>query len=138
MTATSDPASLLRTSLRANAAFSVLSGSIFTLAATPVAGLLGIEPAALVTGVGLNLLGFAAALLWMASRPELSVKLALVVIALDLGWVLGTAALAFTDVFSRTGVMLSIGVANVVLVFAVVQWVGARRLMSSPAGVRAL
>ena len=61
----------LRHSLRANAAFSLVSGLTFTIGATPIAGFLGVAPAALVTSVGLNLLGFAVALVWLASREHI-------------------------------------------------------------------
>ena len=129
MTASHDDRSaLLRRSLRANGVFSATSGLLFTLAGGPLAGFLGVAPAWLVTVVGLNLLGFAAALFFLASRPAIPPALATTVVALDLGWVLGTIALVYADVFTRGGAAAALLVANVVLVFAVLQGIGVRRL----------
>ncbi len=133
MTASShDPSEFLRKSLRANALFSALSGAFFTLAGSRVAGFLGVEPPLLVTGVGLNLLGFAAALFTLASRARLSATLARVVVGLDGIWVLGTVALVYADIFTRAGATAALGVANIVLVFAVLQAIGVRRLGGAP------
>ena len=126
-TNSTDPSAFLRASLRGNAAFSLLSGSLFTLAGGAVAGFIGVSPAALVTSTGLNLLAFAAALLWVASRPVPPPTLVKIIIGLDVGWVVGTAVAVFADVFSATGATAAVGVANVVLLFAVLQGIGLRR-----------
>lgn len=123
---------LLRNSLRANAVFSLVSGLTFTIGATPIADFLGVAPAALVTSVGLNLLGFAAALVWLASRPVVSPVLAKIVIALDVGWIVGTVVLVYADTFTRGGALASILVANVVLAFALLQWIGVRKVELAP------
>ncbi|MDJ0868538.1 MAG: hypothetical protein QNK03_20690 [Myxococcota bacterium] len=123
-----DRAAFLRNSLRANAAFSTLSGVLFALAGAPIADFLGVAPPLLVTFVGLNLLGFAAALVWLASRPALPVRLAVIVIGADLAWVAGTLLLVFAEAFTRAGATAALAVANVVLVFAVLQTIGVRRL----------
>ncbi|MDJ0787228.1 MAG: hypothetical protein QNK05_10515 [Myxococcota bacterium] len=119
---------LLRNSLRANAGFSTLSGLAFCFAGAPIAGFIGVAPAALVTSVGVNLLGFAAALLWLSSRPRISLVLARIVIGLDLAWVAGTAVAIYADVFTRGGALAALAIAAVVLDFAVLQWLGVRRL----------
>lgn len=118
---------LLRASLRANASFSALSGLCFVLASAPLADFLDVAPPALVTGVGVNLLGFAAALLWLASRPSPAMGLVRLVIALDLAWVAGTIAGVYADAFSRAGALASLGVAGVVAGLAGLQWIGLRR-----------
>ena len=127
---------LLRNSLRANAAFSTASGIAFSLAGAPIADFIGVAPAALVTSVGLNLLAFAAALLWVSSRPTLSALLARIIIGLDLAWVVGTVAAVYADLFTRAGALASVGIALVVLTFATLQWLGVRRMeRSTPVAV---
>lgn len=127
----------LRNSLRANATFSLVSGATFSLAGAPIAEFLGVAPAALVTSVGLNLLGFAAALVWLASRPVVSLSLAKTVIGLDIGWIVGTIVLVYADVFTRGGALASLLVASVVLSFALLQWIGVRRVQASQGGAAA-
>jgi hypothetical protein len=127
----------LRRSLRANASFSALTGAFFTLAGSQLAAFLAVEPPLLVTAVGVNLMGFAAALFVLASRTRLSATLATIVVALDVGWVLGTVALVYGDVLSRAGATAALGIANVVLAFAVLQAIGVRRL-GGAAAVRSL
>ncbi len=123
-----DPARWLRLSLRANATFSAVSGSGMLFAASAIAGLLGIEPALLVRITGVNLLGVAALLVWLASREVIKPSLAMAVVVADLLWVAGSAALLPARVFSTTGNWLVAGVADVVLLFAILQYVGIRRM----------
>lgn len=128
-----DSAAFLRTSLRANAAFSMLSGGAFALAGSAVASFLGVSPPILVTGVGVNLLAFAGALLFLASRPRIAPRLALAIIAADMAWVVGTLALVLGDVFTTAGAAAALVVGNVVLLFAILQWIGVRRMTTSEA-----
>ncbi len=123
-----DPARWLRLSLRANAIFSAVSGSGMLFAASAIAGLLGIEQTLLVRITGVNLLGFAALLVWLASREVIKPSLAIAVVVADLLWVAGSAGLLPTGVFSPTGNWLVAGVADVVLLFAILQYVGIRRM----------
>lgn len=126
---------ILRLALRANATFSTVSGLTFALASTAIAAFLGAIPAAEVMSVGLMLIGFAAFLVWLSLRPSIPAPLVLGVIAADLGWVVGTAFVVFAGVFSNGGAIAAVLVANVVLAFAVAQWIGLRRLprAASPA-----
>ena len=120
-------ASLLRLALRGNATFSTLSGLSFLVASGAIAAFLGDVPAAEVTSVGASLLLFAIALVWLASRSEIPPALVTAVIVADLAWVLGTVVVVFAGVFTRGGAVAAVMVANVVLAFAVLQWVGLRR-----------
>ncbi len=126
-TPTPDPSGLLRASLRGNAAFSTLSGLAFVAAGEAIGRALGLALPGLLVLVGANLLAFAAALLWVASRPLPPRGLVLTIVALDLGWVLLTAVLILADAFHRAGALAALGVANVVLVFAILQALGLRR-----------
>ena len=123
-----DPARWLRLSLRANATFSAVPGSGMLFAASAIAGLLGIEQTLLVRITGVNLLGFAALLVWLASREVIKPSLAIAVVVADLLWVAGSAGLLPAGVFSTTGNWLVAGVADVVLLFAILQYVGIRRM----------
>jgi hypothetical protein len=122
------PSHFLRQSLRANALFSMLSGLAFALASAPLAALLGDVPPLLVFGVGLQLLFFAAGLVWLASRSEISVPLTIAVIVADGLWVLGTAVVVYADLFARQGEILALVLADVVLVLAILQSIGVRRI----------
>jgi len=124
----SDPSNFLRLSLRANAFFSTFSGASFLLARNEIAALLGEIPALAVFSVGLQLLLFAGALLWLASRPEISIPLTMGVIVADGLWVVGTGVVVYAGLFARGGEILALVLADVVLVLAVLQMIGVRRI----------
>jgi hypothetical protein len=124
----SESAHFLRRSLRANALFSTLSGLSFASAGGAIGGILGDVPAVLVVGVGVQLLLFAGALVWLSSRPEIPISLAMAVIVADLLWVLGTVLAVYTDLFSRAGAGLAMLVADVVLLLAILQSIGVHRM----------
>ena len=118
---------LLRLALRGNAAFSTLSGLGFLAASPAIAAFLGDIPSSEIASIGASLLVFAAFLVWLSLRPQIPPALVLGVIAGDLAWVVGTVLALFAGVFTPSGAIAAIGVANVVLAFAVLQWVGLRR-----------
>ena len=117
---------LLRRALQANGVFSALSGVILVIASSRIAALIGIEQSLWLTG--LLLLLFAASLLRNAARAEINLTEAWIAVALDVAWVAGTAALIFAGVFSATGNWVAALVGDVVLLFAVLQFLGLRKL----------
>ena len=125
---THDSTRLLRYSLRANAAFSTLSGILFAAKGARIATFLGGVTAADVTSVGVSLLAFAAGLLWLSRQAPIPEGLVRAVIAADLAWVVGTGAAVAAGVFSGPGNTAALLVADVVLVFAVLQGLGLRRV----------
>jgi len=129
-----DP-TLLRSSLRANAAFSALSGAIFIGAGEPLGGFLGVAAKFLV-GTGVSLLAFAAALVLFARSPMLSPAIARVFLAADLGWTVATGLLISLGIFTPHGAIAALAVSGAVMCFAVLQWVGIRRLGPAPLAVR--
>ena len=131
MTSIDDRQRWLRNSLLGNAVFSVLSGLTFTLAADSIAQFIGIEPAYLVLSVGLGLLGFAAFVGFVATRPEIDLRLAVSIVIGDLSWVAGTVPLVMLDVLSSNGVVAAIVIADIVLLFAGLQYFGVRRIRGS-------
>jgi hypothetical protein len=123
-----DRQSLLRWSLRGNAAFSILSGLVFLLGAGPVAEVIGLGDGRILAFTGVNLLGFAALLAYVSSREALHLPTAMVIIWMDLAWVIGTGPVVMLDVLNRTGAIAAVAVADVVLVFALLQYLGVRRV----------
>jgi hypothetical protein len=128
-----DATRFLRQSLRGNAFFSTASGLVFMAASGAIADFLGGMPSILVAVVGGQLLLFAGALFWLASRPEISKQLVLAVIVADILWVVGTIVVVYVDLFTRDGAALAIALASVVLLLAILQSVGIRRMSGSGA-----
>ena len=121
----------LRRALQGNAGFSALSALLFILAAKPVGIFLGPVPPWMLVGAGIGLLGYAAWLWHNAGRPEVNRLGAMLAVAGDLLWVGGSAAaLLYANVLGLTrGGMWAVAiVAEVVLVFAVLQFLGLRKL----------
>ncbi len=124
----SNPARLLRLSLGANVLFSSASGASMLVASGPLTELLGLGDPRLLLAIGLNLLAFAALLFWLASRQQIKLALAWAVVFADLLWVAGSAVLVPADVFSTAGDWIVASVADVVLVLALLQALGIRRI----------
>ncbi len=120
--------SLLRVALRANAAFSSISGVIFLLLSTQIAAYLGDVQPLDVLSTGISLVGFALLLLVLASRRPPARPLVLGVIALDAGWVLLTLVFCLLGIFAPQGAVAALVVAAIVAGFAVLQWRGLQRL----------
>ena len=130
MTSTPSP-TLLRRALQGNAVFSTLSGALFILAARPIGAFLGGSiPAWLLVATGVSLLLFAAGLAHNSRREMVSLTEAKIAVGMDMAWVMASVlAVVFANALglSRPGTWAVIGVADVVLVFAVLQTLGVRR-----------
>ena len=72
-----DSQSLLRNSLRANGAFSTLSGLCFLLGAGTIAPAIGLGDSRILLGLGVGLLGFAGYLAFVSSRETLDLSTAI-------------------------------------------------------------
>ena len=138
-TDTSQRGALLRNTLLANAAFSGISGAVLLLASSPVAEFMGIAEWQLVEGLGgatvLSILGIGlfiwmADVLFVATRSPMETRLAWGIVAGDMLWVVGSALILLTNALPLTtgGGWLVLILADAVLVFALVQIVGIRRL----------
>lgn len=119
---------LLRIALRGNAAFSATSGLVSLVAAGSLATLLGVPEAQVLTALGAQLLVFAAFLVWLSTRERIHPGLAMAVIAADVAWVIGTVPVVAADFLTTVGVWTVLGIADVVAVFAALQWFGLRRM----------
>ena len=122
--------SLLRKALMSNAVFSALSGSLITIAAPWLSERMGIPQPMILRVVGISLLGFAAALLWNATRHEIDRKQAWAAVGLDFTWVLGSAVLVSLQLLTTSGNWAVVAVADVVLLLALAQALGLRRAAS--------
>jgi len=125
---------LLRRALLGNAAFSALTGLTLLAAAGPLEAVLGVPEVALRV-VGLLLLPFAAGLLRLATRERVDRGQAWLAVAMDLAWVAGSAVLLLGELWplNTAGTWTVIGVADVVLTFALLQTLGLWRGASASA-----
>ena len=114
-----DPMKFLRNVLRANAAFSILSGTVMIVGGAALGASLG-KPAS-VAPDGVVLLVFAAVILWIARAETVNLKAAGVIVALDAVYVVDTARQIFAAQFSTAGTWFYSVAALVVLDFAVLQ-----------------
>ncbi len=120
---------LLRTTLTANAAFSGLAGLGTAALSGVLAAPLGIPQVVLVV-VGLGLVPYAIMLRRFATDADLRAWQAWVAIAADLAWVVASGAVLAISPASLTTLghwvvgVVALGVGD----FALLQWVGVRRL----------
>lgn len=130
MTTLTKDSKMLSNALLANALFSGLSGLVFALDAGFLADFTGINSPFAFVMIGIGLLGFAA-YLWQLrkSAPDYNASIVWGVIAADLLWVAGSAALLLSDALPLTVAgKWAVGmIADVVLGFAVWQYFGLRR-----------
>ena len=125
---TSDSTRWLRTAFKANGAFSALSALVLLFGDGLVAALLGaFDALGEIHFVGVNLAIFAAFLFWLASREHISPRLAVAVIAADLLWVAASWIAIGAGMTSGQGAWVVAMVADVVALFAVLQYMGLRR-----------
>ena len=119
---------LLRMSLAGNAVFSVLSGLTFALRSSALASSIGLAPAWILLVVGIGLTGFAASVAWLASRSTIPLPGAMTIVYGDVAWVVGTVPLVMAGVLNGTGTIAALIIADVVLAFALLQYLGVRRI----------
>jgi hypothetical protein len=126
----------LRYALIGNASFSTITGVFIVIAHDWTSHLLGLSGTANLVGLGIGLLIFAAALLINARRPELRIAEAWAVVLMDLAWVAGSYVTLLVAPFTAEGKWVIAMVADLVLVFAVLQWMGIHRIQSHDRAAR--
>lgn len=121
---------LLRNALRANAAFCSASALLAIFGAGLLTNFLGAGTNIFFMGLGVLLLLHAAILYVATTQSTLPRNIAWYAIVGDVAWVLASAAILLTDAFSLSdgGKWATLIVADIVLVFAIVQFIGIRRL----------
>lgn len=135
---TKDSSRLLRTALRGNGIFSGISGVLAVVASGPIAEFMGIDqPTILGTSgsvfllvTGLILIGYALMLYFKSSQEALDRSFAWTAVVMDVGWVVGSAIILVGQLLPLTtaGSWAVLIVADIVLVFAVAQVIGLRRM----------
>ena len=122
--------SLLRRALRGNGIFSTVSGIVFLAAAAPVAAFMGLNSSLPFTILGVGLIGYALLFFWQTNKEFIAANFAIFAIVADVLWVIGSWALILFDPFGFTVAgKWAVGlIAEAVFVFAVVQYIGLRRL----------
>lgn len=128
--------SFLQRALLGNAAFSGVSGLVMVLAAGSISEFLGLGNPVILVITGVLLLLYMPILVWLATQSPVPGHFAWEVIALDLLWVIGSLVLIFTDLVPlTTGGKWAIAItADIVALFAILQYVGLRRQQSEAAG----
>jgi hypothetical protein len=119
---------LLRRALLANASFSTISGLVLVFAQRWVVRLLGLPETINLITLGISLLVFAAILVLFARKNPIKLLDAWIAVILDAAWVIGSYPLLFVVPFSTSGKWVVGIVAEVIMVFALMQWLGIRRI----------
>jgi len=125
--------SLLRHALLGNSIFCFLSGLDFVLFSGAVARFLGLSSPTVIFVLGIGLIAYALVVFSQSRRQPLNLSFARLAIIADVLWVLGSAVLIFTDpvAFTTAGKWSIVIVADIVLVFTILQFVGLRRIANS-------
>ena len=126
------PDQLLRRVLQANMVFSGLSGLLLAVDAGPLSRWLGVPAAWILMVIGIGLLGFAWQLFQTAKQSPMNLRQANAILLMDIAWVVGSALLLFTGwvSFTTAGWWAVLLVADVVALFAILEFVGIRRLQA--------
>jgi hypothetical protein len=119
---------LLRRALLANASFSTISGLVLVFAQRWVVRLLGLPETINLIALGISLLVFAAVLVLFARKKPIKLLDAWIAVILDAVWVIGSYPLLFVVPFSTSGKWVVGIVAEVVMAFGLMQWLGIRRI----------
>jgi hypothetical protein len=127
----SDKQKLLREALRGNAFFSGISGVLILAMNRILVEFLGLPSSVSLAPLGIGLLAYAGWLLWNARREKIKIADAWIAVALDMVWVVASYALLFVVRFSGGGKWVVVLVAELVFLFAVMQWFGLRRVSGS-------
>lgn len=128
-----DQSSLLRTSLRANAIFSVICAAVLITNSDAIASLIGLGSKAFYLTLGVGLALFATRLFYLAGAKSISAINALVASISDGIWVLGSLLViaVYHGELSDKGLVIILGVAVCVAAFGILQARGILNLFQS-------
>lgn len=120
---------LLRNALYGNSIFCTLSGLDFVFFSKPISSFLGLSTSWAILVLGIILVLYGIEVFMFARKEKISEDFAKFVIGADIAWVIGSAILIFSNLVSFTvaGKWAIAIVADIVLVFAIVQYMGLRR-----------
>ena len=122
---------LLKKALTGNAVFSVVSGLAILFANRWLVKFLGLPDQVSLAILGVSLIVYAAILWLNARRPTIKITDAWIAIIMDAVWVMGSYVLIFVVPFSVGGKWVVALVAELVLAFAIVQWLGIRKIRNT-------
>jgi hypothetical protein len=122
---------LLKKALRGNALFSMLSGVAVLLANRWLVQFLGLPDKVSLAVLGISLMVYAGILWLNARRPKIKILDAWIAVIMDAIWAAGSYVLILAVPFSVAGKWTVALIAEVVLVFAILQWLGIRRVRKS-------
>jgi hypothetical protein len=122
------PSLFLRRAIQADALVSGAMALLLTFGAGPLSSLLNL-PEALLRETGLFLIGYAALVGWLGSRPSMPQALVVIVIAGNAAWTLGSIALLFSGAVTPNLLGEAFVAIQAVAVgaFAELQYIGLRR-----------
>jgi hypothetical protein len=122
--------SFLKNVLFSDSVFSFISGLAFLLFSRAIASFLGLSAAWIILALGLGLIVYGIEIFLAARAEPVNMDIAKFAVYANLAWVLGSAVLIFANLvhFTTAGKWAIAIVADVVLVFAILQYVGLRRL----------
>lgn len=125
----------LRNALRGNAAFSSVTGLLCIFDAGWLSEMMGFgaSAAAVFILLGIGLLLFAASLFWDSRKSEINLNKAMLTVGMDVLWVVASAAILLLNLLplSNAGWWTIAVVADIVAVFAVLQYLGVRRIRNA-------
>ena len=121
---------LLKNALFGNSAFSFISGLAAVLFSKAIANFLGLSASWIIFALGIGLILYGIEIFIAAKAEPVHKGIATFAVYADLAWVLGSAMLIFANLvdFTTAGKWAIAIVADIVLVFAILQFVGLRRL----------
>jgi hypothetical protein len=122
--------SFLRNALLSDSAVSGISGLAFVLFSKAIAGFVGLSTSWIILALGLGFIIYSVELFLAARSEPVNTRIARFAVYANLVWVLASAVLIFANLvpFTTAGKWAMAIVADVVLVFAILQYVGLRRL----------
>lgn len=122
--------SLLKYALYGNSAFSFFSGLASIVFSRAIANFLGLSASWIILALGIGLILYGIEIYFAARANPVHKGIATFAVYADLAWVLASAALIFANRvdFTTAGKWAIAIVADIVLVFAILQFVGLRRL----------
>lgn len=124
---------LLRRALAANLFFSLAAGAAMLLAGGPIAALLGLASPLPIQALGAAVLLFCPLLWVIARRSPINAGHARIILALDVAWVIVSGLEIVLNPFglSSAGLWLVAGLADVVALIALFEYLGLGRLARS-------
>lgn len=123
--------SLLKNALFGNSMFSFLSGAASLLFPKAIASFLGLSASWIILALGAGLIIYGVEIYLAARSKPVHTGIARFAVYADLAWVLASAVLIFANLvpFTTAGKWTMAIIADVVLVFAILQYVGLRRVL---------